>query len=371
VLHRLRGMLPKKLLFALILALVVVLTQLLGQAGTALVDWTWKKGHRVSAVDGMLEFLVAALCVATVFWIGHARPRPSRGMAGIRAVVAAGAVVASNTFLNTVGSLVGECVGDSAHWWTFLLVLLVWAWGWVALVCLPRVEKWFQAQVDRCPEEEARYGPGHIVLVMLVSTIADDSIDVATGRVCDRHLAFESLDADVERLEKTRWPWQQLMRGISPVVKRAAVGDRTTIVLIGSSGDQGSFRKLGTCIELLTRYPALQDEARARVRSSAAYLEETAPHVGLQLTSGDIADHGVDFEDFNAVRQHVLMVAHVAACEVGGDRVVVDVTGGQKTTSIAAAVATTGETGFCQYVQTNPPNKVVWYDLHPPELPVI
>lgn len=366
----LRG-LPKQAQFGLILMLVVVLTQLLGQAGTTLLDLAWKKGARVSVVDGAVELLVAAAFVAGVFWIGHAWPRPSRSIAWMRAFLAAAAVVSSNTFLNTVGTIVGGVVGESSVGWLLLLTLVVGIWGWAALVCLPRVQKWFAAQVDRFPEEKVKHGPGHVVLVMLVSQIDDDSLDVAGGTVCRRRLTFDSLTSDIEALHGTSWRWQQLMRAIEPAVKRTAAGDRTTIVLVGSAGHKGSFRQLGACAAFLRRYPEVQDERRVTVCSSSEYLRATAPRAGMRLTPVDTAEGGIEFEDFNAVRQHILLVAHVAACQVGGDRVFVDVTGGQKTTSIAAAVATTGETGFCQYVQTNSPYDVVCYDLHPPELPAI
>ena len=85
----------------------------------------------------------------------------------------------------------------------------------------------------------------------------------------------------------------------------------------------------------------------------------------------DVREEGINFEDFNEVKTHLFLVVLDAASKVGDDRVFVDVTGGQKTTSIAAAVATTGETGFCQYVQTNWPHDLLFYDLHPPELPAV
>lgn len=364
-------MVPKQAQFALILMLVVVLTQLLGQAGTALVDWAWKEGHRVSVIDGVVEFLVAAACVATAFGIGHAWPRPSRRVAWLRALVAAAAVISSNTFLNTAGNLVGQLVGESALGWLLVLIMLAGVWGWAALVCMPRVQKWFQAQVDRCPTDDAVYPPGHVVLVMLVSAIDDDSIHVASGVVCERRLAFESLENDILVLEDVGWRWQQLMRGIKPAVTRGGAGDRTTIVLVGSVGDEGSFRQLETCATFLRRYRELRDERRVSIQSSVQFLREKAVEAGLRPKADDFEDGGIDFEKFNSVRQHVFHVVHVAADTVGDDHVFVDVTGGQKTASIAAAVATTGTTGFCQYVQTNRPHHVKFYDLHPPEVPTI
>lgn len=369
--NRVAALLPKQVQFALILMLIVVLTQLLGQVGTTLIDWAWRGVRHASVIDGVLEFVVAAACVAAVFWIGHAWPRPSSRVAWIRAGVAAVAVVSSNTFLNTAGTIVSDFVGDSMLWWLLLLVLLLGAWAWAALVCMPRIQKWFHAQVDRCLNEEAEYGPGHVVLVLLVSPISDDSLDVESGMACQCRLSHASLTADIATLGESAWPWQQLMRGIRLASARDRAGDRTTIVLIGSAGERGSFRQLETCSAFLKHYPELRDARRAAVFSSVRYLKETAPRVGVRLEPADIQEGGIDFENFNAVRRHVLLVVHVAASEVGEDRVFVDVTGGQKTASIAAAVATTGETGFCQYVQTNPPHDVRFYDLHPPEMPTI
>lgn len=383
--NRVFSMLPKQVQFALILMLIVVLTQLLGQAGTTLVDWARKGGREVTVTDGVFEFLVAAVCVGVTYWMGQAWSRPSRWVAAIRAGVAAVAVVSSNTFLNTVGAIVGGLVGESGLRWLLLLVLLMALWGWAALVCMPRIQRWFQAQVDRGITGEAKYGPGHVVLVMLVSAVKKDSIAMEEGRAeavvrmqddktCEpiiRQLAFQDLKSDIITLNGTRWPWQHMLRGIEPVVARMKPGDRTTILLVGSIGERGSFQQLPTCMEFLKRYPQLRDASKVTVESSAAFLERPSVQTGLRLNDELVGRDGIDFENFNAVCRHVLAVVHAASRMVGDERVFVDVTGGQKTTSIAAAVATTGETGFCQYVQANHPHKVVFYDLHPPELPSI
>jgi hypothetical protein len=369
--NRVLALLPKQVQFALILMLIVVLTQLLGQAGTTLVDWAWKGGREVSVIDGVVEFLVAAVCVGVTYWMGQAWSRPPGWVAGIRAGVAAVAVVSSNTFLNTAGAIVGGLVGESVFRWLLLLVLLMALWGWAALVCMPRIQKWFQAQVDRGITEEANYGPGHVVLVLFVSAISDESLDVDSGTACGQHLSFVSLEADIKALKDSGWRWQHLMRGVQRALQRNQPDDRTTIVLVGSAGADGSFRQLERCIAFLKRYPELADADRADAVTSSAYLRQQAPQAGLPVIPVDIAEGGIDFENFNVVRRHVLLVVHVAAHEVGASRVYVDVTGGQKTTSIAAAVATTGEIGFCQYVQTRWPHKVRIYDLHPPELPAI
>lgn len=416
----------------LLLLVIAVLVQLLGQAGTELVKTRWS-GAGTAAFDALAwELGAAATCVLTVFLLGHLYPRPSRLVASAKAFVTVAGVVATNTLLDTLQEFASTSLGETASWrgtngWLLLFTACALAWAQFAMKLLPGIQRWYQLPVDR-GESEAAYGEGPVVIVMLVSplpahSLRDDEsgsgvIVTMTGRrtgaTVERRLACQSVDIDTAALdndEKAQWPWQQILRGVSRAIRRDGPRDRTTIVLVGSSGQHGSFGHLPLCIAFLRRYPPMMDERRVTIVTSSDFLNARATHhpegsdvlfwsrfvavsrlvaerisrVLRPLTvlarrqhetvatntsspeSEECGENGIDFESFNDVRNHVFLVVQAASRRVGDDRVFVDVTGGQKTASIAAAVATTGETGRCQYVQTNWPNKVLFYDLHPLE----
>lgn len=418
-------------LFVLAFAIVVV-AQLLGQSGTKLVALCWPSAGVAAFPAFVVELGTAAMCVLAIFAMGHLYPRPSRSVTVAKAAVTVVGVVATNTLLNTVQACTEGIVGNSLVWWAVLFATCGIAWGVVAVRLLPRVQRWFLLPIDRHHGvKEVRYGDGHVVIVMLVSCIPEDSLtfhepgagatvtirNAKTGDTVVQRLATQSVEVDTKALDNdngARWPWQQLLRGVAAAIRRTGPGDRTTIVLVGSAGGGGSFPQLPTCMAFLQRYPEMSDRRRVEIMTSPMFLAsmedggaggfvgagwalvergigsfmEGIARVGMSLTPPGRRSHvrveaaeprpahsknrrwgesGIDFENFNDVRDHLFLVVQKASCIVGDDCVFVDVTGGQKTTSIAAAVATTGETGRCQYVQTNWPNRVLLYDLHPPE----
>ena len=181
-------------------------------------------------------------------------------------------------------------------------------------------------------------------LILLVSLIPKGSVEfpesgpfaaVKTGPLAvpptSYTLAGNNIDADIAALDGSRWPWQQLLRAIRPHQSLKK------IVLIGSKN--GSFQLLGDCRRLVAKY---------------------APK-GCSIKSHE---EPIPFEDFNAIKRALRQLVVAEALEVGDGHVVIDVTGGQATTSIAAAAATIGTEAIFQYVQTNDPYNVLYYDVH-------
>jgi hypothetical protein len=138
---------------------------------------------------------------------------------------------------------------------------------------------------------------------------------------------IESLGADL------RWNWQQLLRAVQPHISKLR-----RIHLIGSPGPKGSFPQLPLCKALLEHY---------------------LPHVTIRPSS-----EPVDFEDFDALAECVSQI--IQEEKAGGSKerdIIIDVTGGVKTASIAAASVTLNNQVTFQYVQTNPPYEVYAYDV--------
>jgi hypothetical protein len=84
----------------------------------------------------------------------------------------------------------------------------------------------------------------------------------------------------------------------------------------------------------------------------------------------EIHPEPLDYEDYNSVMDSIRDRLK-QECESKPDiNIFVDITGGQKITSVAAAAATIGTIGQFQYVQTNDPYEVLVSDLHPQVIPI-
>ena len=149
-----------------------------------------------------------------------------------------------------------------------------------------------------------------------------------------------SLPEDIDKIPPAlRWNWQPLLRGLQP---HADVLER--VRLVGSSGPHGSFGHLETCEAMLRLY----------------------------VPDADIKPYPrkVDFENFNGlVRVLREIVIEEKKARMTDEDIVIDITGGPKTASIAGSGITfTTEVTF-QYVRTHPPFEVYAYDVvqQPPE----
>ncbi len=150
------------------------------------------------------------------------------------------------------------------------------------------------------------------------------------------------LHEDIELLNGTRWNWQQLLRVFNDLKDR----DRLRhIYLIGSQDRkegafvcQGSYQWLDQCQGLLQHY--------------------------LPNTVIDKFQTPVDFEDLAALMEAIQSLLHQEKQQNVPEReIIIDVTGGQKTASIAAALVTLHSKLTFQYVQTYPPYQVIAYDV--------
>lgn len=181
----------------------------------------------------------------------------------------------------------------------------------------------------------------HASLILLVSTpnLTPSSItslfplQLRSDRGFTVELHGKSLAEDIKVLDPIRWNWQQLLRALVP---HATTLRR--LHLIGSPGADGSFVHLELCQGLLQRY--------------------------LPAVSIVKADEPIDFEDFNALVQYMRWIINQEKQHGMNERdIIIDVTGGIKTASIAGASITFNSQVTFQYVQTSPPNEVYAYDV--------
>jgi hypothetical protein len=242
------------------------------------------------------------------------------------------------------GSLVADGLkGDALfeHWWP---VLAQYQWlvtlGVVGLFILASVWLYHQRQAFSLARSLSRHlCEPHASLILLVSTPNHTPsgtmfpLQLRSDRGATVELHGKSLAEDIKALDSIRWNWQQLLRAIVP---HATALQR--IHLIGSPGAEGSFAHLDLCHGLLQRY---------------------LPGVGLVKV-----DEPIDFEDFNALVQCMRRIINQEKQHGMKERdIIIDVTGGFKTTSIAGASITFNSQVTFQYVQTRPPNEVYAYDV--------
>jgi hypothetical protein len=106
-----------------------------------------------------------------------------------------------------------------------------------------------------------------------------------------------------------------------------------------------------------------------QLQSHCKPLLERYKKPGLSFTV-EIHPEQLDYEDYNSVMKSIRELLHQECESKPDENVFVDITGGQKITSVAAAAATIGTNGQFQYVQTNPPYDILISDLHPRTIPI-
>jgi hypothetical protein len=151
-------------------------------------------------------------------------------------------------------------------------------------------------------------------------------------------LPRESLDADIAALANSPfagWNWEPLLRSLRD--HRQTV---RSVYLLGSEGDKGSYREADIACDLLRGY---------------------FPDSPLTV---QVWDKPLPFEDVEHLEKALRgLIEKVTTGGTPLDRICVDVTGGQKTTSVAGVLATLKTPVLNQYVQPGGNRKVLVYDL--------
>lgn len=151
---------------------------------------------------------------------------------------------------------------------------------------------------------------------------------------------------------KFPWPWQQLLRALKPHEHQLK-----SVWLVGSRGENGSFRQLPKCRRLLQA--VLGNDVKIFIEGKGLISDEFSDQMARDRSS-----EAVDFEDFDEISKRLdglfrrIVSKPYSQPESG---IVIDVTGGQKTTSIAAAALTLKSDVVFQYVQTGG-EEVLIYD---------
>jgi hypothetical protein len=128
------------------------------------------------------------------------------------------------------------------------------------------------------------------------------------------------------------WNGQQLLRALA---HQARGGCLRHLWVLASPGSGGSSGERAALLSLLREVPELSG-VTIHPGASQAEAQELL----------------VDYEDMNALEKAIAgLIRHAE----GGRQLTIDCTGGQKTTSIAAALATVNNHSLLQYVETRSP----------------
>lgn len=345
---------------------LMLLCQLLGEEGTF---WLGRAVQFMNMPTGRLWVSIPGLgylaCIFGAFALLRANPRPSRSTQVCIALLTIAAIVLSNALFVHISTLM-DCMRATDATRIIGGIVVVAFWCAIGTWILPALQEHFQVPIDLSAHRDtylplrATVPSTPMTLIALVSRIDTDAFRLdetgtratLTIRHERYHLNFKSLDADIAALQGSRWPWQQLLRAIRPHVAGPGKGARPIHIILAGSRDQpddderGSFAQLQDyCVKFLERYPELR-------RATIAPLPTP-----------------IDFEDFNHVKDTIRDCIRRERARVDEQNIYVDITGGYKIASAAAAAATIGAHGRFQYVQTNGDHKVIVSDLHPGVVP--
>nr|WP_253946169.1 hypothetical protein [Niveibacterium sp. COAC-50] len=190
--------------------------------------------------------------------------------------------------------------------------------------------------------------PAHWLLVLLspcgTMTFQNGAVCTAQGETLLEigHLpANERVEAleDWDRATQCRWPWVQLARAIRPHAHQLQ-----KVVLLASPGPRGSAAGLNQAVELVS------------------LLAPGAAAVPI------VAE--VDFEDIPKLYSLIVALTRQAIGDgFAPETLTVDCTGGLKTASIAASLATLDSAIRFQYVETAAPFGVLAYEMRYTDAP--
>lgn len=149
------------------------------------------------------------------------------------------------------------------------------------------------------------------------------------------------------------WSWEMPLRGISHHAESLK-----SIFLICSPQ---SIVQADKFMALLYRY-----RKSGQLAATVYVAERQEDAYAISQANGPIAgSHGIDFENLEQIKKAIdAVIGHlVTAGNAASHDLIVDITGGQKVTSIVAASMTFNREIPMQYVQTGGLNKVIAYDL--------
>ncbi len=176
--------------------------------------------------------------------------------------------------------------------------------------------------------------------------------------------SLDSLSA-IENQHRVRWRWEMPLRGIAYQVGQQDSSTLSTVTLVCS---KESLPQAHLFAEVMREFlcktaPAPKLQVLLRDGSGGVRIEP----LDAGATPKYDAESSWDFEDFNGLIEGLYgLIAAMGEQGIAENQIIIDVTGGQKTTSIAGASITINREVVIQYIQTNNKHEPRGYDvIHP------
>lgn len=192
-------------------------------------------------------------------------------------------------------------------------------------------------------------------LVLFLSSLQKD-IEESGGIPSLLHLTND-IDADIGRMEAFKrsnrpWSWEMPLRAI-----RYHLGTLETVTLVCS---RESICQAGLFLNICARYDRFKN-------LSFSLLARTGRRLRLHSVteaSFPCSHEGFDFESFDELSRAIWQLLRKFGKKgYFEDDIMIDITGGQKPTSIVGASVTFNRRVKAQYIQTNSPWDVLSYDV--------
>lgn len=202
-------------------------------------------------------------------------------------------------------------------------------------------------------------------LVLFLSNLPDN--EKATGGVPEPLQLSDDIDADLIRLQtlkehpsRLRWRWEMPLRAIRHHVDTAngtILGPLENVTVICSTE---SLPQAPWFLNICSRYQLFRQVNFHLLAKRNGRTE----HLATLPSEWENTLQGYDFESFDQLSHAVWMLLNkLKKDRVKEDEIMIDITGGQKPTSIVGASLTFNREIRAQYVQTNHPWKVLSYDV--------
>ncbi len=275
-------------------------------------------------------------------------------------------VLSSNLFASGIKDCIdrGRTARSETEWaGLFLPVLVYGAVFFTAVVCLytlrrhffyPRTRALHTEKQDQLEQRE--------YLVLFLSNLPESPSELRGALHPILELSGD-LEKDLEQMaqrkradsEARRWQWEMPLRGIWHHCKPP--GKLKAIVLICSDKSVAQVHWFARILRELyaAHFKEIELHLLKKQRDSA---------VLIRCPDSPVQEGGWGFEDFDDLSRALLGLLRILDNQgVVDDQIMIDFTGGQKSTSVVAAAVSFNRRIKAQYVQTNAPWHVVGYDV--------
>ena len=208
-------------------------------------------------------------------------------------------------------------------------------------------------------------------LVLSLSNLATD-LAAKGGIPAELQLKHKNLKEDIDIItayktttaSNVKWTWEMPFRAILHHAETPRVLESVTVICSRKTNDSdgavGSIDQLHLFYDIFRKYGELS-------AVPLRLLAKKSDHFTLvEITSKETISsyEGLDFEDFDELSQALwVLLSEFKDRKIRETDVAIDITGGQKPTSIVGAAITFSRKIKAQYVQTNRPWGVISYDV--------